>query len=123
MERTFFTLTETGTSDIIIKRKEFSRLLDKIENDCYSKILVVALDRLSRNEQVDIFQILKEHDVKIVIRSKVYDLNSENDILISDFEKLIARQEFRLIKKRLKLGKENGTKQGRLLWSSIFVTL
>ena len=56
---------EIGTSDSIIKRKEFSRLLDKIENDCYSKILVVALDRLSWNEQdqADIFQILKEHDV------------------------------------------------------------
>ncbi len=106
---------EIGTSDSIIKRKEFKKLLDLIEEDKYSKLMVVALDRLSRNErnQAEIFELLQEHDVEIVTPSKIYNLNSENDLLMSDFEKLLARQEFRLIKKRLRQGKKNGAKLGR----------
>lgn len=106
---------EIGTSDSIIKRKEFKKLLDLIEEDKYSKLMVVALDRLSRNErnQAEIFELLQEHDVQIVTPSKIYDLNSENDLLMSDFEKLLARQEFRLIKKRLRQGKKNGAKLGK----------
>lgn len=105
---------EIGSSNSIEVRKKMCNLLDCIKKGEYKKILIVSLDRLSRNEldQAEITKVLKENNVEIITPTKVYDLNTENDLLVSDFEKLLARQEYRLIKKRLFLGKENGAKQG-----------
>ena len=105
---------EIGSSDSIESRPRIKNLLECIKNGLYKKVVIVSVDRLSRNEfdQAKITRIFKENNVEIVTPSKVYNLNTENDLLMSDFEKLIARQEYRLIKKRLFIGKENGAKQG-----------
>ena len=72
------------------------------------------MDRLSRNElhQALITEMLREHDVKIITPAKTYDSNKENDILLGDFEKLIARQELRLTKARLRRGKASAFEKG-----------
>ncbi len=95
-----------------LERPELSRLLSNIKQ--YNKVVVMALDRLSRDElgQIVITNTLKESNIEVVTPTKTYNFNDENDILMSDFEKLIARQEFRLIKKRLVTGKITSWKQG-----------
>lgn len=92
---------EIGSSDTVEERPEFLRLLDNIEK--YKKLCCVALDRLSRNElhQAQIKKILKDNNVIIVTPNKTYDLNKEQDIILTDFENLLARQEYRIIKKRM----------------------
>lgn len=109
---------EIGSSDSLEQRPKMNELLDNITK--YSKVLVVAIDRLSRNELHGalITQIFKENNVQVVTPTKVYNFEEENDILMSDFEKLIARSEFRLIKKRLRQGKINGAKQGNFVHGS-----
>lgn len=104
--------SEIGSSDKFEERLELTKLLNNITK--YKKVLVVALDRLSRNElhQALITQTLKENDIEVVTPSKTYNFNKENDIIMSDFEKLLARSEFRLIKKRLVTGKISSFKQG-----------
>lgn len=94
-----------GSSDSLDKRPEMTRILDYISN--YSKFLIVAIDRLSRNElhSAMITHTFAENNVQIVTPTKEYNFNIENNILMNDFEKLIARPEFRLIKKRLRQGK------------------
>lgn len=103
--------SEIGSS-ATLERPELSRLLSNIKQ--YNKVVVMALDRLSRDElgQIVITNTLKESNIEVVTPTKTYNFNDENDILMSDFEKLIARQEFRLIKKRLVTGKITSWKQG-----------
>lgn len=109
---------EIGSSDSLDERPQMNMLLDNISK--YSKVLVVAIDRLSRNElhSALITQIFKENNVRVATPTKEYNFNEENDILMSDFEKLIARSEFRLIKKRLRQGKINGARQGKFVHGS-----
>lgn len=87
----------------------------------YSKVLVVAIDRFSRNElhSAMITQKFIENNVQVVTPTKIYNFDEEQDILMSNFEKLIARSEFRLIKKRLRQGKLSGVKQGKFVHGSL----
>ena len=109
---------EIGSSDTLEERPQMNKLLDNINK--YSRVLVVALDRLSRNElhSALITQIFRENSVLVETPTKIYNFDEENDILMSDFEKLLARSEFRLIKKRLRQGKINGVKQGKFVHGS-----
>lgn len=109
---------EVCSGDLLEERPEINKLLDNIQK--YSRVLIVALDRLSRNElhSALITQIFRDNDVLIETPTKIYDFKEENDILMSDFEKLLARSEFRLIKKRLRQGKINGAKQGKFVHGS-----
>lgn len=113
--------SEIGSSDSLEGREQIKLLLDNINK--YSKIVIMALDRLSRNEvdQANITKTFKENNIEVVTPTKTYNLNLENDILMSDFEKLIARSEFRLIKKRLVTGKIQSFKQGN--WVSGFAPI
>lgn len=106
---------EIGSSDTLEERPEFMRLLDNIQK--YKKIFIVALDRLSRNQlhQSQIIQILKDKKVEVMTPTRTYNFDQENDIITSDFELLLARQEYRLIKKRLHQGKIDGAKQGKFV--------
>ena len=106
---------EIGSSDSITGRPEFTRLLDNISK--YERVLVVALDRLSRNDlnQAQIINIFRENGVMVETPSRTYNFEEETDIITSDFEFLLARQEFRMIKQRLKRGKVEGAKQGKFV--------
>lgn len=109
---------EVCSGDLLDQRPEINQLLDNIQK--YSKVLVVALDRLSRNElhSALITQIFKENNVLVETPTKIYNFHEENDILMSDFEKLLARSELRLTKKRLRQGKVNGVRQGKFVHGS-----
>lgn len=109
---------EIGSGDSLNQRPKMRELLDNI--DKYSKVLVVAIDRFSRNElhSAMITQKFIENNVQVVTPTKIYNFDEEQDILMSDFEKLIARSEFRLIKKRLRQGKLSGVKQGKFVHGS-----
>jgi site-specific DNA recombinase len=107
---------EIGSADSISRRPVFMELLDKVESGAFDAVLVVAFDRLTRGSQKDagiINEIFKESDTLIVTPNRTYDLNEESSEMLSEFESLIARQEYRQIKKRLKQGKINGTKEGK----------
>lgn len=109
---------EVCSGDLLEERPQINSLLDNIKK--YSRVLIVALDRLSRNElhSALITQIFRENGVLVETPTKIYDFTEEQDILMSDFEKLLARSEFRLIKKRLRQGKINGVKQGKFVHGS-----
>lgn len=110
---------EIASSDTM-EREELTKLLGNIKS--YSSIVIMALDRLSRNEyhQALITQILKENDIDIVTPNRRYNFTNETDIITSDFEKLLARQEFRIIKGRLKAGKLHSFRQGNCITTPPF---
>ncbi|MGM9988302.1 MAG: recombinase family protein [Bacillaceae bacterium] len=105
---------ELGTSTEIEYRPEMQKLLDDINDDLYDGVLVVDKDRLSREStgQALINKTLMDNDCLIITPNKIYDLNNESDILMSEVEDLFARIEYRAISKRFRRGKRRGAKMG-----------
>lgn len=106
---------EIGSSDSIDFRPEFKRLLKDVENDFYDAVVVMDYDRLSRGDKEDharVEKILKNSNTLVVTPNRVYDLNDEDQELITDIEGVFARYEYRMIKKRFQRGKKIGARLG-----------
>lgn len=106
---------EIGSSDSIDFRPEFKRLLKDIENDFYDAVVVMDYDRLSRGDKEDrarVEKILQKSNTLVVTPQRVYDLNDEDQELITDIEGVFARYEYRMIKKRFQRGKKIGARLG-----------
>ncbi|URZ03026.1 recombinase family protein [Clostridium felsineum] len=106
---------EIGTSDSIDLRPQMKKLLKDVENDLFDAVVVIDFDRLSRGdgeEQARIKNALKRSETLMITPNKVYDFNIESDDMYSDFEGLMARVEYKQIKKRLCRGKKQGSRRG-----------
>ena len=106
---------EVVSGDSIDNRPEMIRLLDDVENELYDGVLVIDLDRLGRGGEEDsgkIKRIFKKSDTLIITPNKIYNLENEDDETYMEFQTFLARQEYRLIKKRLIRGKKIGSKMG-----------
>jgi len=106
---------EIGSSDSIAFRPEFKRLLSDVENDFYDAVVVVDYDRLSRGDKEDRARIeksLKRSHTLVITPTRVYDLNDEDQELMTDIEGVFARYEYRMIKKRFQRGKKIGARLG-----------
>ena len=105
---------ELGTSTEIEYRPEMQALLNDINDDLYDGVLVIDKDRLSREStgQALINKTLMDNDCLIITPTRIYDLNNESDILMTEVEDLFARIEYRAISKRFRRGKRRGAKMG-----------
>ena len=105
---------EVGSSADIEYRPQLQQMLEDIKSDLFDAVVVIDKDRLSREGmgQAVINQTLIDNDCLIVTPSKIYDLSNDNDVLMSEVEDLMARFEYRMIKKRLRRGKIRGNKDG-----------
>ncbi|KGK88594.1 recombinase family protein [Clostridium sp. HMP27] len=107
--------SEIGTSDSIDLRPKMIELLTDVGNELYDAVVVMDMDRLSRGdgeEQARIKNTLRRSNTLIVTPNKIYDLNDDSDDMYSDFEGLMARVEYKQIKKRLRRGKKQGSRRG-----------
>ena len=103
-----------GSLDSIEYRPEFKRLLSDVENDFYDAVVVIDYDRLSRGDKEDrarIEKILKRSNTVVVTPTRVYDLNDEDQELITDIEGVFARVEYEW----------DGMKRYRCLSTAIYV--
>lgn len=110
---------EIGSSDSIDYRPEMVKLLKDVENDLFDAVLVADYDRLGRGDMEDqgrIKRIFRQSSTYIITPSKLYNLSNDNEELMIDFEGLMARYEYKMIKKRLQRGKKLGAKLG--LWTN-----
>jgi site-specific DNA recombinase len=107
---------EIGSADTIKFRDVFLEILEEdIPSGMYSAIVVYALDRLSRNlgDMAVIKETLAKYQVLVIDQSEnVYDFENEIDDLVTDFKSIISKQEFQIIKKRLREGKKAGAMRG-----------
>jgi len=106
---------EVVSGDSIDSRPEMIKLLNDIENGLYDGVLCLDLDRLGRGGEEDsgkIKRIFKKSDTLIITPNKIYNLENEDDETYMEFQTFLARQEYRLIKKRLIRGKKIGSKMG-----------
>ena len=106
---------EVVSGDSIDGRPEMIRLLDDIENDLYDAVLCVDIDRLGRGNEEDsgkIKRIFRNSGTLIITPNKVYNLENEDDETFLEFQTFLARQEYKMIKRRMMRGKKIGSKMG-----------
>lgn len=106
---------EIGTGDSIAVRPKMQELLKDVELQMYDAVLVVHYDRLGRGDKVDqatIEKTFSHSETLIITPQKVYNLNDESDMMLADFQGMIARQEYKQISRRLRQGKARGAKVG-----------
>ena len=110
---------EIGSGESIAKRKKVKQLLSHVEDGRYDGVLVMDIDRLGRGNHDDWAEICKAFfytETFIITPQKIYDLSKEQDEMLFDFQTILARMEYKIIKKRLREGKVAGAKKG--MWTN-----
>lgn len=106
---------EVVSGDGLFTRPEMCRLLQDVEQDKYSAVCCMEIDRLGRSSQKDggiILETFQEHGVHIITPNKTYDLNDDIDEQSVEMQSFLARQELKSIKRRLRTGVEKSCEFG-----------
>ncbi len=110
---------EIVSGDSIINRPEMIKLLQEVEDKKYDAVLVMDIDRLGRGGMKDqglILETFKYSNTKIITPQKVYDLEDDLDEQMTEMQTFIARQELKMIKKRLSRGQINSFREGNFVF-------
>ncbi|WP_409346747.1 recombinase family protein [Paenibacillus sp. MBLB4367] len=111
----FIEYLEIASSETIEFRPKFSQLLKDVQADMFDAVLVVDYDRLGRGDLEDqavIKRIFRESETLVITPDKAYNLSDDSDDLLVDVKGLLARQEYKAIKRRLSRGKKIGARLG-----------
>lgn len=98
---------EIVSGENLYMRPQMLELLSDIEKGLYEAVLCMDIDRLGRgamSSQGLILETFKNADCKIITPRRVYDLNNELDEQYSEFEAFMARQEYKIITRRMRRG-------------------
>ncbi|WP_440109922.1 recombinase family protein [Paenibacillus sp. QZ-Y1] len=115
----FVEYAEVGTADSISMRPKMTELMSDIEQGMFDAVLVIHIDRLSRGDEVDratLSKLFARSETLLVTPQRVYDYNNDTDMLMAEFEGMMARMEYKQIARRFRQGKARNAKQG--LWSN-----
>ena len=115
---------EVVSGENIENRPQCQQLLEDVSNGLYEGVVVVEIERLSRGNPIDQFEILetfKDAKAKIYTLQKVYDFSTENDIDEEYFEfgLFMSRREYKTIKRRLLRGKRQAQQEGYFIGASL----
>lgn len=106
---------EVVSGDSLFARPRMMELLHDIENGLYTGVLCMDIDRLGRGnmrEQGLILETLKDANTAIITPDHVYNLSNEMDETATEFKTFMARQELKIIKKRLSQGRRITIEKG-----------
>lgn len=98
---------EVASGDSLYARPQMLKLLEAVEQGVYDGVFCMDIQRLGRGSMSDqgaILDAFKLSGTKIITPSKVYDLSDENDETYTEFETFLGRQEYKMIKRRLRRG-------------------
>jgi len=107
---------EVVSGDSINERPEMIKLLQDVEDGLWDATIVVDIDRLGRGDEEDsgrIKRIYRQSETFIMTPEKLYNLDNESDETYFEFQTFLARQEFKIIKRRFRRGKKQGARGGR----------
>lgn len=110
---------ELISGDKLADRPEMRRLLDDVSSGMFDGVLDVEISRLTRGDLMDqglIINTFKYSGTKIITPQHTYDLSEDwdEDVITSDM--MMARREYKFIKKRLQAGRTSSAHEG--LWQS-----
>lgn len=109
--------SEIISGDRLSDRPEMQRLLADVASGKYDGVLTVEVSRLTRGDLMDqgrIVNTFKYSGTKIITPEHTYDLSEDwdEDVLQSDL--MMARREYKYIKKRMQRGRQASASEG--LW-------
>lgn len=100
----------------ISERPEMIELLEDVENEMWTGILVVEVERLARGDTMDqglVANAFKYSDTLIVTPMRVYDPQNPDDEEYFEFGLFMSRREFKTTTRRLQGGRKDAVKDGR----------
>lgn len=106
---------EVVSGDSLYARPQMLRMLEFVESGKYAGVLCMDIQRLGRGSLRDqgiILDAFKNSETKIITPSKTYDLSNDIDETYTEFESFMARQEYKMIKKRLQRGIRTSVESG-----------
>ncbi|NFC94362.1 recombinase family protein [Clostridium botulinum] len=109
---------EIVSADSIFFRPKMIELLKEVENNQYTGVLVMDIQRLGRGDTEDqgiIARIFKESHTKIITPMKTYDLDDDLDEDYFEFESFMGRKEYKMIKKRMQGGRVRSVEDGNYI--------
>lgn len=109
---------EIVSGESLLHRPEMQSLLREVDEKLYDGVLVMDIDRLGRGnmqEQGLIQDTFRRTGTKIITPRKVYDLTDESDELMTEVESLFARQELKMITRRMQRGRVASVEEGNYI--------
>ncbi len=109
---------EIKSGDSLFHRPKMLELLKEIENNQYTGVLVMDIDRLGRGGMKDqgiILDAFKESNTLIITPQKTYDLNNELDEEMTEFKTFFSRRELKTINRRMQGGRIRSVEDGNYI--------
>ena len=109
---------EVVSGETISERKEMQKLLRDVENEKWTGVLVVEVERLARGDTADQGRVLKAFKyshTKIITPVKTYDPDNEFDEEYFEFGLFMSRREYKTINRRLQRGREVSVSEGKFV--------
>ena len=109
---------EVVSGETISEREEMQKLLNDVENEKWTGILVVEVERLARGDTADQGRVLKAFKyshTKIITPVKTYDPDNEFDEEYFEFGLFMSRREYKTINRRLQRGREISVSEGKFV--------
>lgn len=106
---------EVVSGDGLFTRPQMLAMLNDIENGMYTAVLCVDIDRLGRSSTKDsgiILETFQDNNCVIITPDKIYDLNNDIDQMTVEMKTFLARQELKMIRKRMQRGQVLTLKSG-----------
>lgn len=109
---------EVVSGETISERKEMQKLLKDVENEKWTGVLVVEVERLARGDTADqgrVSKAFKYSHTKIITPAKTYDPDNEFDEEYFEFGLFMSRREYKTINRRLQRGREISVSEGKFV--------
>ena len=109
---------EVVSGETISERKEMQKLLKDVENEKWTGVLVVEVERLARGDTADqgrVSKAFKYSHTKIITPAKTYDPDNEFDEEYFEFGLFMSRREYKTINRRLQRGREISVQEGKFV--------
>lgn len=107
---------EIVSGETIAARPVMQQLLNEIEQNIWSGVLVMEVERLARGDTIDqgiVAQAFKYTNTKIITPLKTYDPTNEYDEEYFEFGLFMSRREYKTINRRLQRGRIASVKEGK----------
>lgn len=109
---------EVVSGENLLFRPQMLELLKEVENNQYSGVLVMDIQRLGRGDMKDqgiILETFKNSKTKIITPQKTYDLNNDFDEEYTEFEAFMSRKELKMINRRMQGGRIRSVEDGNYI--------
>ncbi|WP_168121929.1 recombinase family protein [Paenibacillus sp. HB172176] len=102
----------------ISERPEMIQILSDVEDQQWTGVLVVEVERLARGDTMDqgiVAQAFKYSNTLIITPMRTYNPNDQNDEEYFEFGLFMSRREFKTITRRMQGGRTDAVKDGKYM--------